>query len=1112
MKLNLILTVACYEAKVLKRSWLLRLFALLAFVGITVLQIMTQSSWSITEHYMVALPSSMPFFNAYWFNLLQVFLLVFIVADRFKSGKHVDTTESLRVRPVSNTDYLIGMAGGIFSVLVVLNVISILISLSLNIFASEAPVNVWLYFFYLFTLTIPSCLFILGVSILIYSWIKNAMLALLVLLVAVGLVYVFIPSAGYGIFDLFAREMPNMFSELTGHPEIGSYLLQRLTYVVWGVGLLGFAIVSYPRIPNGKKGKLKLCSGLILLSGILIGGIFVGAKEADRRFRKHMVETFEKYSAQDRLYLSDAEITFEQSGTTMSVKSKLTVQNKENHPVSEIVLFLNPALRIKEIRGESGEAISYRRDGQVVILEKNLAPEEEFSLQVDYTGKIDDRVCYLDISDEEYYDNRWITNIFCFGKRYAFLEKDYTLLEPEVLWYPVTEPPVHWVHPYSTGKNYTNYVLNVIHRDKRTVISQGNRKVSGDTIRFENCDKLTGISLCMGDYTHKSLTVDSVSLDLYFYRGENYFRAPFVSIKDSLPSLVKQTSELMATKWGHPYLYDRLSLLEAPVSFATYIRGWSKKSNYVQPAMVFVPERGITIPEIANQMAKMYERIKRVKKNLNNTGQAPYDEEWTMRSFIDCAQSVFVFPGSEFVKVDFDLLRGKQDYSGTPVTTKVGVGNKHILSSLFQDNRCVVLSKEIPIAGQIFDEFQILLSPAYKTANTANHSPQNEMRVLDYLSEHSLEDAATDPSLSSDMFKLLLLKKCNYLYELIMVDIPERSLQAFMEEFMTKYRYQQVTFEQFMKEFEERFDYKLGEVFDEWYRNKGCSYLETKDIGGYKVEQGEYEGYAVHFKLYNPGKSDILISATASANWLKNARGYWEKRFVLPAGEALEVHIPCDDVPGLVSITPSIVLNQPAAVTIMLPDELEVIRDSTRGLFPISPELFQPDPNVIVVDNEDEGFSLFDSSGKRIAEKRDRRDTGYEELKGGHRWTYIIRQGFYGKYIASAYYKKAGDGKAMVEWKANLPKRGKYELFIYNVSGGSNIISVNKGITQYYTLYFGDKKEEIEFNARREISTPWVSAGTFFFDKGEVRLVMNDKCDVDLVYADAVKWVYVGEE
>lgn len=62
------------------------------------------------------------------------------------------------------------------------------------------------------------------------------------------------------------------------------------------------------------------------------------------------------------------------------------------------------------------------------------------------------------------------------------------------------------------------------------------------------------------------------------------------------------------------------------------------------------------------------------------------------------------------------------------------------------------------------------------------------MRVLDYLSEHSLEDAATDPSLSSDMFKLLLLKKCNYLYELIMVDIPERSLQAFMEEFMTKYR------------------------------------------------------------------------------------------------------------------------------------------------------------------------------------------------------------------------------------------------------------------------------------------------------------------------------------
>ena len=104
MKLNFILSVACCESKMLRRNWLLRFFALLVFIGITLLQIKVQSTWSVTEHHMTALSSSIPFFNIYWFNLLQSILLVFIVADRFKSEKFADTMESIQVRPMNNLE------------------------------------------------------------------------------------------------------------------------------------------------------------------------------------------------------------------------------------------------------------------------------------------------------------------------------------------------------------------------------------------------------------------------------------------------------------------------------------------------------------------------------------------------------------------------------------------------------------------------------------------------------------------------------------------------------------------------------------------------------------------------------------------------------------------------------------------------------------------------------------------------------------------------------------------------------------------------------------------------------------------------------------------------
>ena len=136
------------------------------------------------------------------------------------------------------------------------------------------------------------------------------------------------------------------------------------------------------------------------------------------------------------------------------------------------MFYLNPSLQIEKLTRQ-GEDIPYKRDAQVIIVEHKLRPYESLELDIMYNGSIDENICYLDITDEEYYDTQTGSSILRFGKRYAFVQDKFTLLTPECLWYPSTFPPVNPEAPYNIRKNFSNYTLKVIHSNDRTILSQG---------------------------------------------------------------------------------------------------------------------------------------------------------------------------------------------------------------------------------------------------------------------------------------------------------------------------------------------------------------------------------------------------------------------------------------------------------------------------------------------------------------------------------------------------------------------------------------------------------------------------------------------------------------
>ena len=76
-----------------------------------------------------------------------------------------------------------------------------------------------------------------------------------------------------GAFDFWVRNLPNMFSDVVGHPDLKGYLLHRLTYTGLGVAGVLFWVANMKRLRDHKEhqglqwgsgGVVVLCSVICL--------------------------------------------------------------------------------------------------------------------------------------------------------------------------------------------------------------------------------------------------------------------------------------------------------------------------------------------------------------------------------------------------------------------------------------------------------------------------------------------------------------------------------------------------------------------------------------------------------------------------------------------------------------------------------------------------------------------------------------------------------------------------------------------------------------------------------------------------------------------------------
>ncbi len=1099
MNSNHIFTEALYGYKRSRRNVIFRIFVLLGIVGIT-LYVFTPLSGlgsarsfeklfrgPAMDWFSRSLSSSIPFKCAYLFNILQLLFAVVLVSNDSRRFR-LDSTVALSVHAQGNSEITTGNVIGKILAFTLVNVSFLAFCALLNLLFYPEVFNVGYYLFYWLTLNLPTTVFCIGLSTCVMRLTGNQGLGMLLLVVIFGVLI--LPGSVWlnGLFDPLATGIPNMFSDFTGHVNPGNYLLQRVFILFSGVGLAILSVIHYPRIHNNPRAPFRLvCTALfpLLFAGSLAVVYTCGIQTVSQK-REAFRDAYAKYDREKPLKIVANYLQLkENENGGISVMSRMTVANRDS-VVLPLVLYLNPGLVVASITVD-GKTVSFQREQQVILADETVASGKTSEVVVKYEGKIDNSFCFLDTPEEKYASPEVNTiGIYRFGYSPAFCEKEYKLLSPECAWYPVSMP---LYHPLGFREEmFTHYTLEVEHAPHLVAISQGkaDREIAGKT-KFSFEHNIPGISLCIGNYKKREMlicidtvglriapgvTIESVeddhpvSVEL-FYLPEHEFMLDCYDVVTKLKLLEtiegaknsvhfysyysnyepKRLENKIAYDPTLQYPYSWLTLVEVPCNFHAFAGRSLQTGERVQGGMVFLPEKRYSVDE-------------------SSYSHEDKEEE-------ACGRLVH----------ELDLFsEGSCDLKPSCV-----------------GNTSFIQSDEYPL---INDVLKLIFSSPYRGI----FGEDIEYLIVDYLKDHSLEDALRDSSLSPGLLDNIIRKKRDELLALLEIRIGKNEFLEAYHDFLKRHLFEEKNFEEFSRELSARFGVGLDTIVENWYRSDR---LPVFQVAGHGVSVG-YD-IIFDFDVFNRGEVPGIIT-------LSDGKPGW----IIPPGEGRSIRKYIKSI-GNFNVSTILSLNLPSDIE--LPDESGNADADTTGKFlPLDASPFPTNEDEIIVDNEDLGFAIHETRKFSLASLFggvEVRAKCYSFAPANH-WGLILRTDCQGFPVKGAYSKRAGKGNQKVQWEPRLPREGKYEVFCYLPYDGRSYyadLAPHFSRTYHYTVFDGQEEHEVVLSLDKN-DWRWISLGVFDFhgtarvtlsDKDRERTPENEKFGPQEVVADAIKWVKIRE-
>lgn len=1073
-----------YEITTLKRNRGLKCILYICTTLVCSLHIITQSNLFSPEWIAIALPSSIPFANAYLINYLQVFIIIIWANLPIEKHQTKELPDSIQIRPFKNIELLSGKILGFIYMILVFTLSLNLIAIAIHLFISNSPFSLYPYLFYHFTLTLPTLIFTTGITLFMKGIIKNKAISSIILLAFLYIEIAYGKNILHGSIDLFASSLPNTFSDITGFSGLNLYLLQRLSFFLWGFGFILFGIFFLNRLPNSKRqqSSVSKCGLCIILLGFIPTWTFISTFTQQKKERDQMRHVFAQYENTPKISIGKHEIQFEQKDKKYFATSKITILNSLEQPLDSVILYLNPGLNVTRL-SENNIPLNFHRKQQVITIRQILQPHEIRTFEIQYEGTINPAICYAEITNLDSLAISRNYGIFNLGKDFYYLQTNFTLLTPECLWYPNALPPVNLLSPYIVSQNYTNFQLTVIGEKERTPISQGKRITQGDTTRFINTNKQTGLSLCIGKYNTNSVSANNISFELYRFKKHIYLTG---KIKD--PSILIKTWLGGLEYNNQKYLFSKLALIEIPINFCAFSRNGKNGSEYIQPEIIFRPEREASISTTLQ-----------IPTEALNPGIPP-EIEWFSGYMNNYSAYRSLKTGNQFSNLLCKSIK------------KRAIKNEYNISTLLQRHHLYLTSPEFPGIHLIFQKIQEQLATSHQNYN---NNPCYTY-ASKYFKEHNLQAIFQD-KIDILQFEELLYTKSLMLLLNTLQTIPKQELYHFIEKFCLRHVFSEINYEQFCNEIEYKYHIDLKKLTRQLYHTKGLPNFVIKDARLQEIpDRNGITGYQYSVKVWNKGNIDGIIT-------INDSHTNQHTHYLIPAGKSKEIYSYIEDLDNEFEIRVYTNLSQniPAFYTFNNIQPTPFHGKPRTGIFDIDTTSFLPPKNEYIVDNEDATFKIIDPGEKltRFMKQQNKHDTNNPNHK---QWTYsYYNRGGYGEPVKSYYKKLAGNGNSKVEWETTLPVAGEYELFVYHdemtfknngyVKKYVNYkeITINNP-TQTYLFTHQNGQERIVLDTR-QAGYGWISLGIFPFPQGKTQITLLDlgSSPFQIIIADAVKWVKI---
>ncbi len=1102
--LKTIWIIARFELKTLFRSWFFRILSIIGLFILTVFNLVILVDDSSNWEFM-AIPAVLPYVNMIILNIAQSIIVAFIATEFLKRDKKLDTTEVIYIRSMSNGEYVLGKTLGTLMLFLILNVLVLSFGMLINFLMDDVAIDFISYVLYPLLISIPTLIFIIGLSYILMLLIKNQAVTFVILLGYFFVALFYFDSKFNYALNFVANTLPMFKSEMAGMPNWNGILQHRLGYLFLGIGLNFLTVLLISRLEQSKK--MSWSSGIISISSMLIGFGLLTAYILDDfqlKSERELLKGIQKeYIMKDNPEIQSTKLEITHLESEIRGTANLELSNDAD--LNSFYIILNPGLKIESIKLD-GSDVTFTRNAMVVEIPQTIVANKKYTMEVIYQGTIDDRMMYLDI-DQETLDIINRIEMFNLAKEYFYLSPNYVLLTREASWYPTTRIPFSKEAGIMTPVQFGLFDLTVHTKEGFLPISQGKRSnVSSNEYQFIPEQPLSQISLAIGLYEERTIKVDSIDYHLVMQKGHFYFDSQFELLKDTLPKLITEVKNDFELELGINYPFKRFSIVEVPAQFVSYPRIFTDAREYMQPEMSFVHEKGIGI-ENADFVSRKKRMADQNKENGSELTEMELESKVLTQFFTN---TITVSRNRNVWRRDGEEYIYRETYSVFP--------NYYSYSNFIQADDWAFFNKAFE--GYLWkkvapeSEFRVFsaLTPIEKANQKLMKEPLNTIIGNEAL---SLANQA-------------ILNKGVFLISGLQAKMGVDQFNSSLAKMISENRFKTTTIKNLNNYFTSSDSSSMEQSLKEVLIAKELPAFKIGSAMSFKFIEGNRTKYQVRFTVENTSNVEGIISATIQGS-AENSGGSNRSRFsfnnedgehlvnerliVVKNGQKKEISILATEEPRTLSINTFVSINLPSSLSLQIedPKETSLIREEYERV--LIPEVEDKNQYEFVVDDLDPGFSITQGiadtplrawiRGEQVEEEE------YEALnwRAPRQWKKTISSFAYGNEIKSARFIGTGEGNQLATWKSELNGSGYYDVFVYINTRINPFVFGDQSKENYqYRIYTSEGVEEVEV-ITGDAEPGWNNLGSYFFDEGEAKIELTNKSAARTVIADAVKWV-----